>query len=108
MSSLHRENHCDRKGVFPFGRRYSSRKSDEIRPTKTGCNMEQGGVGAHLLLGMAWASAFPVIEQSQPGSFHFVTASRDLDQRIARLTFFSLRTPTAVGDGVNPVSSIAW
>ena len=34
----------------------------------------QGGVSAYLLIGMAWASAFQVIEQSRPGSFHFVTA----------------------------------
>jgi hypothetical protein len=33
----------------------------------------RGSVSAYLLLGVAWASAFQVLEQFQPGSFHFVT-----------------------------------
>jgi len=67
----------------------------------------QGGVSAYLLIGMAWASAFQIIEQSRPGSFHFVTAPRDLDQLISKLTYYSFCTLTTVGGEVAPVSPIA-
>ena len=67
----------------------------------------QGGVSAYLLIGMAWASAFQVIEQSRPGSFHFVTSPRDLDQLISKLTYFSFCTLTTVGGEVIPISPIA-
>jgi voltage-gated potassium channel len=67
----------------------------------------QGGVCAYLLLGMAWASAFQVLEQSQPGSFHFVAAPVDFDQLIAKLTYFSFCTLTTVGGEVSPVSPYA-
>jgi Ion channel len=67
----------------------------------------QGGVGAYLLIGMAWASAFQVIEQSRPGSFNFVTAPRDLDQLISKLTYYSFCTLTTVGGEVTPASPIA-
>src|SRR5271155_2654242 len=40
----------------------------------------QGGVSAYLLLGMAWASAFQLLEQLHPGSFSFVSAPADIDQ----------------------------
>jgi hypothetical protein len=67
----------------------------------------QGGVSACLLLGMAWASAFQVVEQSHPGSFHFVTAPMDFDQLISKLTYFSFCTLTTVGGEVTPVSPVA-
>lgn len=67
----------------------------------------QGGVCAYLLLGMAWASAFQAVEQARPGSFHFVTTPRDLDQLISKLTYFSFCTLTTVGGDVIPVSPIA-
>jgi Ion channel len=67
----------------------------------------QGGVCAYLLLGMAWASAFQIVEQSQPGSFHFVTVPRDFDQLISKLTYFSFCTLTTVGGDVAPLSPIA-
>src|SRR5271170_542054 len=38
----------------------------------------QGGVCAYLLIGMAWASAFQLLEQLVPGSFYFVTAPTDI------------------------------
>ncbi len=66
----------------------------------------QGGVTAYLLIGMAWASAFQVIEQYRPGSFHFVTAPKDLDQLISKLTYFSFCTLTTVGGEVTPISPI--
>ena len=67
----------------------------------------QGGVAAYLLIGMAWASAFQVVEQSRPGSFHFVTAPADFDQLTAKLTYFSFCTLTTVGGAVAPVTPIA-
>jgi voltage-gated potassium channel len=67
----------------------------------------QGGVCAYLLLGMAWASAFQVLEQFRLGSFHFVTAPMDFDQLISKLTYFSFCTLTTVGGEVTPVSPIA-
>jgi hypothetical protein len=66
----------------------------------------QGGVSVYLLLGMAWASAFQVVEQSQPGSFRFVTPPMDFDQLISKLTYFSFCTLTTVGE-VTPMSPIA-
>ena len=67
----------------------------------------QGGVSAYLLLGMAWASAFQVVEQFEPGAFHFVTAPRDFDQLISKLTYFSFCTLTTVGSEITPMSPIA-
>jgi hypothetical protein len=67
----------------------------------------QGAVCAYLLLGMAWASAFQIVEQSRPGSFHFVTAPMDFDQLISKLTYFSFCTLTTVGGDVAPLSPIA-
>ena len=67
----------------------------------------QGSVSAYLLLGMAWASAFQVLEQFRPGSFHFVTAPMDFDQLITKLTYFSFCTLTTVGGEVAPVSPFA-
>jgi hypothetical protein len=56
---------------------------------------------------MAWASAFQVVEQFQPGSFRFVTAPMDFDQLISKLTYFSFCTLTTVGGEVTPLSPIA-
>lgn len=67
----------------------------------------QGGVCAYLLLGMAWASAFQIVEQSRPGSFHFVTTPTGFDQLISKLTYFSFCTLTTVGGDVAPLSPIA-
>jgi Ion channel len=67
----------------------------------------QGGVSAYLLIGMAWASAYHVIEQFRPGSFHFLTAPRDLDQLTSKLTYFSFCTLTTVGGDIAPLSPIA-
>jgi Ion channel len=67
----------------------------------------QGGVSAYLLLGMAWASAYQVLEQFRPGSFHFVAAPQDFDQLISKLTYFSFGILTTVGGEVAPVSPVA-
>jgi hypothetical protein len=67
----------------------------------------QGGVSAYLLLGMAWASAYQVLAQFQPGSFHFVVAPKNFDELIAKLTYFSFSILTTVGAELTPVSPIA-
>lgn len=67
----------------------------------------QGGVSAYLLLGMAWASGFQVLEQFRPGSFRFVSTPMDFDQLISKLTYFSFCNLTTVGGEVTPVSPLA-
>lgn len=67
----------------------------------------QGGVSVYLLLGMAWASAYQIIEQYQPDSFRFVTAPQSFDELIAKLTYFSFCTLTTLGGDVSPVSPVA-
>ena len=67
----------------------------------------QGGVCAYVLLGLAWASAFQLIEQLIPGAFDFVTAPADLDQLTSKLTYFSFGTLTTVGSSITPVHPFA-
>jgi Ion channel len=68
----------------------------------------QGGICAYLLVGMAWASAFDLVEQLHPGSFHFVSAPTDPDQLTSKLIYFSFATLTTVGFGdVLPVNPFA-
>jgi Ion channel len=67
----------------------------------------QGGVCAYLLVGMAWASTFQIVEQARPGSFRFVTAPTDIDQLISKITYFSFCTLTTLGGDVIPVSPVA-
>jgi Ion channel len=70
-------------------------------------NRVQGGICAYLLVGMVWASAFQIVEQSHPGSFHFVNAPADFDQLISKLTYYSFCTLTTLGGDVSPISPIA-
>jgi len=68
----------------------------------------QGGVCAYLLVGIAWASAYDLVEQAHPGSFHFVTDPVNLDQLHSKLIYFSFATITTVGFGdVLPVLPFA-
>jgi hypothetical protein len=67
----------------------------------------QGGVCTYLLLGMAWSSAFQIVEQARPGSFHFVTAPANFDQLISKLTYFSFCTLTTLGGNVSPTTPMA-
>jgi voltage-gated potassium channel len=67
----------------------------------------QGGVCAYLLLGMAWASAYQLLDQLRPGSFHFVTAPADVDQLTAKMTYFSFCTLTTVGSDISPLDPFA-
>jgi hypothetical protein len=67
----------------------------------------QGGVCAYLLLGMAWASSFQLLEELRPGSFQFVTTPLGLDQLSSKLTYYSFATLTTVGSDISPVSPFA-
>jgi voltage-gated potassium channel len=67
----------------------------------------QGGVCAYLLLGMAWASAFQLVEQLIPGSFNFVTAPTDIDQLTSKLIYFSFGTLTTLGSSITPLLPFA-
>ena len=67
----------------------------------------QGGVCAYLLLGMAWASAFQLLEQLLPGSFHFVTVPTSMDQLTSKLTYFSFGTLTTLGSDIIAVHPLA-
>jgi len=67
----------------------------------------QGGVSAYLLLGMAWASAFQLLEQLHPGSFSFVSAPADIDQLDSKLLYFSFCTLTTVGSDIAPALPLA-
>lgn len=67
----------------------------------------QGGVAAYLLLAMAWASAYQVVEQFSPGSFRFVTQPQDFDQLISKLTYYSFCTLTTVGSEISPLQPFA-
>jgi len=59
----------------------------------------QGGVSAYLLVGLLWASAYQLIEQLHPGSFHFVSRPENVEQLSAKLAYFSFATLTTVGFG---------
>ena len=67
----------------------------------------QGGICAYLLLGLAWASAYQLVEQLFPGSFDFVTVPADMDQLTSKLTYFRFATLTTVGSTIAPVHPIA-
>ncbi len=67
----------------------------------------QGGVCAYLLLGMAWASVFQLLEQLHPGSFQFVTPPRDLDQLTSKLTYYSFGVLTSVGSDISAPAPFA-
>lgn len=59
----------------------------------------QGGICAYLLIGMAWSSAYTLIEHIHPWSFHFVSQPENLDDLVSKLIYFSFATLTTVGFG---------
>jgi Ion channel len=68
----------------------------------------QGGVCAYLLTGLAWSSAYDLVEQLHPGSFHFATQPATLDQLTSKLVYFSFTTLTTVGYGdILPIAPFA-
>jgi|SRR5580704_672396 hypothetical protein len=67
----------------------------------------QGGVCAYLLVGMAWASGYQLLEQLAPGSFRFLSSPADMDQLTSKLTYFSFGTLTTVGSDIFPITPFA-
>ena len=68
----------------------------------------QGGVAAYLLLGLAWGSAFRLVEELHAGSFRFVSPPANVDQLTSKLVYFSFVTLTTIGYGdIAPVSPAA-
>lgn len=68
----------------------------------------QGGICAYLLLGLAWGSAYALVEEVHPGAFHFVSSPSNIDELTARLSYFSFATLTTVGYGdILPVAPFA-
>lgn len=68
----------------------------------------QGGVCAYLMLGLAWAAAYDLVEQFHSGAFRFISPPSNMDEQTAKLVYFSFVTLTTVGYGdVSPVSPYA-
>jgi hypothetical protein len=67
----------------------------------------QGGICAYLLVGMAWASVYQLVECLQPGSFRFVTPPQDMDQLSAKLTYFSFGILTTMGSDIGALAPFA-
>jgi voltage-gated potassium channel Kch len=68
----------------------------------------QGGVCAYLMLGVAWAAAYDLVEQFHSGAFRFISPPSNMDEQTAKLIYFSFVTLTTVGYGdVSPVSPYA-
>ena len=68
----------------------------------------QGGVATYLLIGLAWTSAYRLMELVRPGSFHFTIAPTDRSDLNAKLLYFSFSTLTTVGFGdVTPLEPFA-
>ena len=61
----------------------------------------QGAVAAYLLLGLAWANAYELVELVRPGALHYPDS---LGPSPIRLVYFSFVTLTTVGYGdITPV-----
>ncbi|MEM7682233.1 MAG: potassium channel family protein [Planctomycetota bacterium] len=56
-------------------------------------------LSAYLLLGLAWAIAYVILESASPGSFLFVNDPPTPDARLDRLMGFSFATLTTLGYG---------
>jgi hypothetical protein len=67
----------------------------------------QGGVAAYLLIGLAWASGYELLEQLQPGSFRFAMAPQTMDDLTSKLVYFSFSTLTTVGGQITPFLPMA-
>jgi Ion channel len=67
----------------------------------------QGGVCSYLLLGMAWASVYQLVEQVHPGSFRFVTPPQGIDQLTSKMVYFSFGTLTTVGSEISALAPFA-
>ena len=72
-----------------------------LRGGKVTADKIYGAVCAYLLLGYAWAFAYSVIEEVQPGSLTSLTSTtpRDIVDRVMQLRYFSFVTLATVGYG---------
>src|SRR5215831_3822732 len=57
----------------------------------------QGGISAYMLIGLAWGTAFRLLEEVHAGSFHFVSQPVSVDDLNSKLVYFSFATLTTVG-----------
>jgi hypothetical protein len=65
----------------------------------------QGAIAAYLLLGVAWANAYELIEIARPGALHYPDGAGPSP---IRLVYFSFVTLTTVGYGdITPVHPVA-
>lgn len=67
----------------------------------------QGGICVYFLLGMAWASAYQLVEQVYPGAFRFASTPGDMDQLTSKLTYYSFTILTTLGSDISPVHPFA-
>src|SRR5262249_29875280 len=68
----------------------------------------QGGISAYMLIGLAWGTAFRLLEEVHAGSFHFVSQPVSVDDLNSKLVYFSFATLTTVGFGdVLPLHPVA-
>jgi hypothetical protein len=72
-----------------------------LRSGKVTSDKIYGAICVYLLFGYAWAFAYSVIEEVQPGSFTSLTstAPRDIVGRVMQLRYFSFVTLATVGYG---------
>jgi hypothetical protein len=82
-----------------------------FRPGKIAADKIYGAICVYLLLGYAWAFAYALLEQIQPGSFSVPAedgAAAEYIARVMRMRYFSFVTLTTVGFGdILPRSSTA-
>ena len=77
-----------------------------LRRGPTTSRRVQGAVALYLLLGVAWAILFDLIETIQPGSFR--VPGRDGKTMLSELGYFSFTTLTTLGLGdITPINPLA-
>jgi hypothetical protein len=59
----------------------------------------RGAVAVYLLLGLAWANLYELIEQLSPGAFHLPEPPASHDELVGSLGYYSFVTLTTMGYG---------
>jgi len=81
---------------------------DVLGPGPVGRNRIYGVVSVYLLLGVAWAFAYSLIDSLAPGSFVLAEADGQDGPTMGHLLYYSFVTLTTLGFGdIQPVSSVA-
>lgn len=84
---------------------------DVLRAGRITADKIYGAICVYLLVGYAWAFAYAIVEQLQPGAFSIpnqLDEGPDYVQRVMRMRYFSFVTLTTVGFGdIVPRSSVA-